>query len=638
MTDVRKVTVAKAAGGELDFVLSDDTKDRYGDVIQAEGWDLRSFKRNPIALFNHNSDFPIGSWENVRVEGNRLIGRLKLAASGTSERIDELIRLVEQGILRAVSVGFKPLETEKLGTGPGLRFLKQELLETSLVSVPANPSAVQLARSLHVSDDTLRMVFGRSADEGQAMQRRGLNGEHAATPSLRKPQTMSTPLAKRIEDAQNELVRSKDELTNHLAIDDADPIITEELSDRIERQTSALSALQRAEAALAARSQPTGTALVPAATPGAPAIRRPLGVQAKETKPGDLIVRAAVCHALAHVTGKSVEHHLEDRYRDHEATHIVAKAAVAGATTTQSGWAAELVETAMADFLSSLRPVSIYPRLAELGTRLTFGPNAGAIKIPSRATSPSISGSFVAEGAPIPVRKLGLTSLTLSPKKMGVISVFTREIARYSNPAIEGLIREEILADTAVTLDSLLLDATASSSSRPAGLTNGVTAVTETAGGGYEAILADIANLAAPFDTANAGRNLALLMNPAQARKVRMTAGPNSSGFDWANQFLDEFTVIVSTTVPAGKVYMIDAADFVTAAGDTPEFDVSDQTVLHMEDTSPAQIAATGTPNTVSAPAQSMFQTASIALRMLLDVSWGMRRTGMVQYVEDVTW
>lgn len=646
MSSVRKLTVAKAAGEDvLEYVLSDNTKDRYGDVIDAKGWDLKNFNLNPIALFNHDKDFVIGKWSNVRIEGNRLIGQLNLAEENTSDRIGELVRLVRQGVLRAVSVGFKPIEVERKPGADGLVFIKQELLETSLVSVPANPNAVQIARSLNISDDTIRLAFGRSADQGLAVMRRGLSGGSASNISLRKLTTMSTPLAKRIEDAQNELVHTKDLLTEHLNSDEADAGVVEELSERVERQTDTLAALQRAEAALAARSQPTGTALVPAeqrsAQTGnlsAPVIRRPLGVQTKEPKAGDLIVRAAVCHALAHVTGKSVEHHLEERYRDHEATHIVTKAAVGGATTATSGWAAELVETAMADFLESLRPVSVYPGLSALGTRLTFGPNAGAIKIPSRATSPSISGSFVAEGAPIPVRRLGLTSLTLSPKKMGVISVFSREIAKYSNPAIEGLLREEILADTAVTLDSLLLDATAGSTTRPAGLTNGVTAVTATAGGGYEAILADISNLAAPFDTANAGRNLVLLMNPAQARKVRMTAGPNASGFDWARQFLDEFAVIQSTTIPAGTVYMIDAADFVTAAGDTPEFDVSDQTVLHMEDTTPLHIGTAGAPATVAAPAQSMFQTAQIALRMLMDVSWGMRRSGMVQFVQSVTW
>src|ERR1700750_2709425 len=103
-----------ASDGGLEFVLSDDTVDRYGDIIDAKGWVLTNFKKNPIALFGHSSGFPIGTWRNLGTEGGSLIAPLKLAAKGTSARIDELISLVEQGILRAVSVGFVPIKSEPL--------------------------------------------------------------------------------------------------------------------------------------------------------------------------------------------------------------------------------------------------------------------------------------------------------------------------------------------------------------------------------------------------------------------------------------------------------------------------------------------------------------------------------------------
>lgn len=620
---------AVTPGEALEFVLSDGSRDRHGTRINPNGWDLSAFRKNPVALFGHNSDFPIGRWENVRVEGERLIGKLKLAARGTSQRIDELISLVEQGVLRAVSVGFS---VAKLGDGKEWEFEKQELHECSLVSVGSNKNALALARSMNVSDETLSLAFGEQADDGR---REVPTGKHAAnTTSIVKGSIkMEKSLSKRILDAQNELNAARDALSEHLADDNADTEQTETLSTEIEQREERLNSLKRAEKALASHAGKEGEGDL-----DKPNLRKPLGVKLREPKPEDLIIRAAVCNAVAFATGKDPIRVMEDRYRDHEATQIVVRAAVAGATTTTTGWAAELVETAMGAFMESLRPISIYPRLASLGTSLSFGPGRGAIKLPSRSASPSISGSFVAESAPIPVRKLGLATITLAPHKMGVISVFSREIARLSNPAIEGLLRQEIQADTAITIDTLLLDATAGSTTRPAGLTNGVSALTASAAGGYQAILEDIQTLAAPFDTANAGRNLVLIMNPAQARLLKMTPGPNASGFGWAEQFLSEFTVISSTTVAAGHVYLIDAADFATAAGDAPEFDVSEQTVLHMEDTTPLQISATGTPNTVAAPAQSMFQTAQLALRMILDITWAMRRTGMVQHIADVDW
>ncbi|MDI6026730.1 phage major capsid protein [Corticibacterium sp. UT-5YL-CI-8] len=627
------------AGAALDFVLSDGSRDRHGTRINPNGWDLSAFKRNPIALFGHSGDFPIGKWENVRAEGGKLLGTLRLAAKGTSQRIDELINLVEQGILRAVSVGFSPI---KEGDGKAWEYERQELHEASLVSVGSNKNALAMARALQISEPTIQLAFGEQAEQGQ---RDVSTGEHAETttanekraraaiPSLPKVKTMETSLTKRIENAQADVNAARDALTAHLNDDNADTNQTEAMSAEIEAREERLASLKRAEKALGARAVGED-----GAKPNLPAIRKPLGVQLREPKPEDLIIRAAVCNLLAHVSGNDPIRIMEERYRDHEATQVVVRAAVAGATTTTTGWAAELVETAMGAFMESLRPISVYPRLAALGTSLSFGPGRGVIKLPSRSASPSISGSFVGEGAPIPVRRMGLVSVNLTPHKMGVISVFSREIARLSNPAIEGLLRKEIQADTAITIDTLLLDATAGSTTRPAGLTNGVTALTASTAGGYEAILEDLQTLAGPFDTANAGRNLVLLMNPAQARLLAMTPGPNASGFGWAEQFLSEFTRIVSTTIPAGHVYLVDAADFATAAGDAPEFDVSEQTVLHMEDTTPLQIASTGTPNTVAAPAQSMFQTAQLALRMILDITWAMRRTGMVQHIAAVDW
>src|SRR5262245_25706937 len=154
--------VSKAKGDGLEFILSDATPDRYDDIILTSGWELENFNRNPIALFAHMGSFPIGKWSDVRVEDNALRGTLNLAAEGTSDRIDEIRKLVDADILRAVSVGFTPLAyEERKGDTYGLVYTKQELVECSLVSVPANPSALIQARSLGISEDTQSLVFER---------------------------------------------------------------------------------------------------------------------------------------------------------------------------------------------------------------------------------------------------------------------------------------------------------------------------------------------------------------------------------------------------------------------------------------------------------------------------------------------
>ena len=131
----------------FEFVMSDESTDRVGDVIRASGWDLKDFEKNPVALFGHNHDKPIGVWENVRVVGKKLVGKLRLAKQGTSAEIDTIRSLVEQRILKSVSVGFQPVEAKPLKSG-GYEFITQKLHECSLVAVPANANALAIAKNL----------------------------------------------------------------------------------------------------------------------------------------------------------------------------------------------------------------------------------------------------------------------------------------------------------------------------------------------------------------------------------------------------------------------------------------------------------------------------------------------------------
>jgi HK97 family phage prohead protease len=158
---VRKARASADTAGSPDFVLSDETPDRMGDVIRADGWQLDNFRKNPIALFGHRADFPIGIWSRLRVEDGALRGLLTLAPQGTSSRLDEIRRLVKVHILPAVSVGFSPIESRPRGAGApgGILFEKQELVEASLVAIPANPNALIAAKSLGISEETRKVVF-----------------------------------------------------------------------------------------------------------------------------------------------------------------------------------------------------------------------------------------------------------------------------------------------------------------------------------------------------------------------------------------------------------------------------------------------------------------------------------------------
>ncbi|HRP26036.1 phage major capsid protein, partial [Thauera sp.] len=627
MTIVRKAASSEV-GPDLEFVMSDETVDRYGDVVSAAGWQLAAFRKNPIALFGHSSGFPIGRWKNVRVDGRKLVGQLEFATEGTSLRIDELRRLVEQGILRAVSVGFRPIDDEPMDEKDpwgGRRYTKQELLECSLVSVPANPSALAKAMDMQISDDVLTLAFGEHADGGGVV-RRGATGERAAPRNAPIMRQKMTTLAERIVDAQNDLVASRDKLVELNAADMLDLDAIEELNQRIEVQERTLDALKSSEAKLAGTTTKTGEPVTPAIN------RRPLGFPQREVKGLDLMVRSAVTNGVALFTGKSVDQVLDERYPGHEATAAVAKSAAPLGTTGTSGFAAELVQTTYAAFVDALRGKSIYPGLRAGGISQSFDA-AGTAYIPSR-TAGGANGSFFSEGNPIRVGRITVAADTMTAKKMGVIIPFSRELAKRSTPSLEGIVRSAIIEDTAKVLDQALLDATAADAARPAGLLNGVSAVASGYGGGdYQAVIEDINALMAVYDAADASDGIALVMHPAQARKLAMLPGPDGT-FGWADRFMSEFTVLRSTHATAGRLIAIRLPEFITASGDAPQFDVSNTATIHMEDSSPAAIGTAGTPNVVAAPVRSFFQTDSMGLRMVMDVAWKMRRSGMVQWID----
>jgi hypothetical protein len=346
-----------------------------------------------------------------------------------------------------------------------------------------------------------------------------------------------------------------------------------------------------------------------------------------------------VSHLLSRVHAKPLEEILRTYYAGDEGTGIILRAAVAPAQTTVAGWAAELVNIAVADFLNQLPIIAMYPRIAAKGPRFTFG-QYGVIKIPARSATPTINGSFIGEGQPIPVRKLGLSSISLTPKKMGVISEFTREMALHSIPSIEGVVRQAINDDTAVAIDTVLIDANPATTVRPAGLLNGISGLTPSAAAArIDKIIADISALMAPIIAARGGRDLVLLCNPAQKLSMSWAVTPMGQFIFQDGELASRgLTVVSSTSMPATQLVMIDAADFASVTGDSPQFDVSDVATIHEEDTTPLAIGTAGAPPTVAAPVRSLWQTASIGIRMMLDMNWTMRRAGMVSWMTGVTW
>lgn len=135
------------------FVMTTQQVDRYGDVVVTNGGDTTAFETNPVGLLFHQSrDWPIGTWKDLTKVGGknpRMLGDLHLlAADGPVPTIDQAAWMIEQGALRTVSIGFVPnwemaegIFTED-GAFTGIQWNGWELVECSLVPVPANPGAL----------------------------------------------------------------------------------------------------------------------------------------------------------------------------------------------------------------------------------------------------------------------------------------------------------------------------------------------------------------------------------------------------------------------------------------------------------------------------------------------------------------
>ena len=128
-------------------MASTNHSDRAGDVISAQAWEkggLENFKNNPVILFNHDYDKPIGRATGVKVTENGLELEAKISKSAPAS----VCELVKDGVLGAFSVGFKVKDADYIKETDGLMIKDAELFEVSVVSVPCNQAATfSLAKS-----------------------------------------------------------------------------------------------------------------------------------------------------------------------------------------------------------------------------------------------------------------------------------------------------------------------------------------------------------------------------------------------------------------------------------------------------------------------------------------------------------
>ncbi|MDB6108336.1 MAG: hypothetical protein JWR69_86 [Pedosphaera sp.] len=138
--------VAKEVPGDvpmMDFIGSDNTIDRYNEVIDQKGWQLENFKANPVIPDCHDYSSIakiLGRAVSVSVTDGMLCNRVEFCLDNPLGNL--AWKMAQGGFIKSQSVGFIPMEwTNGKANEPDRTYTKQELLEISLVVVPANPGA-----------------------------------------------------------------------------------------------------------------------------------------------------------------------------------------------------------------------------------------------------------------------------------------------------------------------------------------------------------------------------------------------------------------------------------------------------------------------------------------------------------------
>ena len=164
---MKRTEPASSKKEKVSFVASSATPDRYGDIIDQKGWILENYKKNPVVLLNHDSNqLPIGKG-NVYIRNDKLT--IDVEFDSEDPRAKEVERKAKKGFMNAVSVGFRPLESKSRSELPtdnkyygqrGMYYSKAELLEVSIVTIPANGEATMLEQKFYnaMKEEILREV------------------------------------------------------------------------------------------------------------------------------------------------------------------------------------------------------------------------------------------------------------------------------------------------------------------------------------------------------------------------------------------------------------------------------------------------------------------------------------------------
>lgn len=247
-------------------------------------------------------------------------------------------------------------------------------------------------------------------------------------------------------------------------------------------------------------------------------------------------------------------------------------------TTTDSGFAASLVQEnrLVGEFVEMLRAATVFDQLSGFRS-VPFNS-----KIPSQLTGGQ--AQWVGEGAKKPLTNPTYGEVEIKEHKLAAITVYTQELMRRSDPAVDVLVRDDLIEASRTLIDATFLDSAAADATRPAGILNGVTAIdsTSTTAAGYEA---DLMTLIETFVDANLSLDGAyLIMSETRAAQISLLRDALGNTYFGGmslrgSRTLMGIPVITSQNV-GDKVILVKTSEILLAQDGGVDVSYSDQATL----------------------------------------------------------
>ncbi|WP_286931932.1 phage major capsid protein [Leclercia sp. UBA5958] len=615
-------------------IASTPSPDRDGDIMEPEG---AKFRSDTPFLWQHDRSQPIGTCTPKMVKGGleitaKLVKPTPDMPSQLIARLDEAWASIKAGLVRGLSIGFRPIEYSFLDEG-GIRFLSWDLLEVSAVTIPANAEC-----SISTVKSFDRQLLAASGNEKPVVKATQSAGATAPKTNIQKGKATMN-IAEQIKSFENKraaLAASLSDIMSKAAdegrtLDGEETESYDNTSAEIKSVDEHLKRLRDMESNMASTAKPvTKTASGEiSVVNNAPAIIR---VEQKLEK-GIAFARFAKALAAANGSRSEALEIARKQYPDDPKLHHVLKAAVGAGTTTDPKWAGALVEYQeyAQDFVEFLRPQTIIGRFGQ-GNIPSLRQVPFNIRIPAQTSGGS--ANWVGQGKAKPLTKFDFESITFSFAKVAAIAVLTDELIRFSNPAADALVRNALAEAVIARLDTDFINPSKAEVANvsPASITNGIAGVPSTGNPDDDAAAAF-----GVFVAANLQPNGAVwLMSSTTALALSMRKNalgqkeyPEMTLLGGTFQGLP---VIVSQYV-GSQLVLVNAPDIYLADDGGVAVDMSREASLEMQsDPTGDSVEGTGT------ELVSMFQTNSVAIRAERWINWKRRRTAAVAVISGVNY